>query len=110
MIVRLLLGVALLGGAAFAGPVVVHKVAEYRVRSGLVEAGVAPRVASCMARRMVDRLTITQLRKLEALQGEDGKAPGLISGIRKVGDAEVVSVTGTSSFLCRIGLAKESKG
>ena len=80
-----------LGGCA-------QTIAESRVRSALVEAGVSEADSACMAGRMVDRLTIAQLRKLEALKARDGEAarPATLSEyverVRRVGDAEVVAV------------------
>ena len=73
----------------------VQTIAEDRVRSALVEAGVAQPDASCMAGRMVDRLTIAQLRKLEALKARDGEQARpatlnqYVERVRRVGDAEV---------------------
>ena len=51
-------------------PGCVSAIAESRVRGALLEAGLSERNADCMAGRMVDRLSVAQLRKLEALQGE----------------------------------------
>jgi hypothetical protein len=42
---------------------------ETRVRTALVEAGLPRPVASCMAQRMVDRLSLDQLQKLSRLSG-----------------------------------------
>lgn len=109
MLFRLLAIALLLGAAVYAAPSVVSAVAEYKVRSGLIEAGVSERTARCMAKRMVKRLTITQLRKLERAQGTKNSLGGYMSAVRKIGDGEVVAVTVTSSLLCRTGLANESK-
>ena len=88
----------------------VETIAESRVRDALRDAGLSERNAQCMATRMVDRLTIAQLRKLEALKSEDGEtAPvGLrdyLERVRRVGDAEVIAVTASSAALCATGLA-----
>lgn len=86
----------------------VQKIAESRVRSALVEAGLSQHNADCMARRMVDRLSIGQLRKLEVLKGQDRaklSLPQYIALVRKVGDAEVIAVTTSSAALCASGLA-----
>jgi len=40
---------------------------EQRVNAALRQAGVPPRVASCMAERMADRLSIQQLKELKRL-------------------------------------------
>lgn len=87
----------------------VEKIAEHRVRSALVDAGLSDRNAGCMATRMVDRLTIGQLRKLEALKAKKGQdrrsLPDYVAAVRKVGDAEVIAVTASSAALCATGLA-----
>jgi hypothetical protein len=88
----------------------VETIAESRVRSALLEAGLSERNANCMAGRMVDRLTIAQLRKLEALKGDDDEAArvGLqeyVERVRRVGDTEVIAVTASSAALCATGLA-----
>ncbi len=88
----------------------VETIAESRVKSALLEAGVSEADSTCMAGRMVDRLTIGQLRKLEALKARPGepKEPVTIGQyvdrVRRVGDAEVVAVTASSAGLCAIGL------
>jgi hypothetical protein len=106
---RLLLVVALVGAGWWAAPHVIDGIARYQVRSALTEAGVSERNADCMAQRMVKRLTIAQLRKLEAVEGEKKSLPGMIRSVRKIDDGEVVAVTVSSSLLCRTGLANESK-
>ncbi|KHL26794.1 hypothetical protein PK98_06215 [Croceibacterium mercuriale] len=85
-------------------------IAEPRVRSALQDAGLSERNASCMAGRMVDRLTIAQLKKLEALgpgEGEAGRPATLgdyVERVRRVGDPEVIGVTASSAALCATGL------
>lgn len=97
------LAAALLGGC-------VEKIAESRVRSALVEAGLSGRNAECMAGRMVERLTIAQLRKLESLKarGDERARPvtigEYIERVRRVGDVEVLAVTASSAGLCAAGL------
>ncbi|GGD97590.1 hypothetical protein GCM10011515_16720 [Tsuneonella deserti] len=98
-----LLPLALLGGC-------VETIAESRVRSALVEAGLSQGNADCMAGRMVDRLTIAQLRKLEALKARPGAREKpvtigeYIERVRRVGDSEVIAVTASSAGLCAAGL------
>jgi hypothetical protein len=88
----------------------VEKIAESRVRTALVEAGLSQRNATCMAGRMVDRLTISQLRKLEQLKARDGERERpvtiaqYIERVRRVGDSEVIAVTASSAGLCAVGL------
>lgn len=88
----------------------VQKIAEGRVRSALVEAGLSETYAGCMAGRMVDRLTIGQLRKLEALKARPGEREKpltigeYLERVRRVGDNEVIAVTASSAGLCAVGL------
>ncbi len=84
----------------------VERIAESRVRSALLDAGLSERNADCMAHRMVERLTIRQLRKLEALQGDKRSLADYVVAVRKVGDAEVIGVTASSAALCTTGLAR----
>ncbi|MDC0887319.1 hypothetical protein OAS19_05975 [Altererythrobacter sp.] len=93
----------------------IDRIAESRVESALMKAGLSDRNAACMAERMVDRLTIAQLRKLEAMRGDKGEPAKprtlrqFVQRVRKVGDAEVVAVTTTSAGLCASGLANEAR-
>jgi hypothetical protein len=94
-----LTAVVVLGGC-------VEKVAEHRVRVALVHAGLSEGNAECMAQRMVDRLTISQLRKLEALQGEKRSIADYVVAVQRVNDAEVLAVTASSAALCATGLVR----
>lgn len=88
----------------------VQTIAENRVESALLRAGLDQRTSSCMAERMVDRLTIGQLRKLEGLKARKGEPvrpttlKGYVDRVRRVGDAEVLAVTSSSAALCAVGL------
>lgn len=84
-------------------------IAESRVRSALLDAGLSERNADCMAERMVDRLTIAQLRRLEALEELEGKEPTLpefVRAVREIDDPEILGVTASSAALCATGLAR----
>ena len=87
-------------------------IAESRVRSALQDAGLSADQSECMAGRMVDRLTIEQLRRLEALGPRDGeprRPVGLrdfVERVRRVGDPEVIAVTASSAGLCAAGLSR----
>ena len=83
----------------------VHWYATYRVRTAFAEAGMSDKAAACMGRRLVQRLSLAQLRKLEALETEERTVGGLLRGVRKVDDSEVVAVTTSSAALCTTGLA-----
>ena len=97
---RVLVVVALLAATGC-----VQKIAESRVRSALLDAGLSQRNAQCMAGRMVDRLSIAQLRKLERLSGEKRSLTDYVVAVRRVGDAEALAVTASSAALCASGLA-----
>lgn len=90
----------------------VQTIAEGRVKTALLEAGVPAGDADCMAKRMVDRLTIAQLRKLEALKARAGEIDrpatlgDFVTRVRRVGDQEVIAVTASSAALCATGLAE----
>ena len=81
----------------------VERIAESRVRSALVESGLSAENSAFMARRMVDRLTISQLRKLQALRGPKRSVADYVIAVRKVGDREVLEVTASSAALCATG-------
>lgn len=79
---------------------------EAAVNRGLTDAGIAPAAASCMAREMAERLSAEQLRKLSRARGDDGKtladmkAADYLAAAQRVGDPEVVVVTGAAAAFC----------
>lgn len=79
---------------------------ESRLRAGLEKAGLSPRMAGCMAERMVDRLSLTQLRKLQSLaslrKSHSGKISidQLLHEVRAVQDPEIFAVTTSSALAC----------
>jgi hypothetical protein len=81
-----------------------EKIAEHRVREALLDAGLSEHNADCMAHRMVDRLTIRQLRKLEALKGEKRSIADYVIAVQRVGDTKAIEVTASSAALCAAGL------
>jgi hypothetical protein len=99
LVAALAIGLAAAGGC-------VEKIAENRVRTALVDAGLSEHDADCMAHRMVGRLTIAQLRKLEALQGEKRSTADYVEAVARVGDAKVLGVTASSAALCATGLVR----
>lgn len=84
----------------------VEQIAENKVRAALIEAGLPPATSNCMARRMVDRLSIAQLRKLQALQGEKRSVTDYVAAVGRVGDPEVFQVTATAGAVCATGFAR----
>lgn len=92
--------------AALAGCATVSP--EARVRSKLIEAGIRPPVAGCMAERMVDRLSLAQLKRLQSLGGlgrHDVRGMSideLVHRLRALQDPEIVSVVLKSGIGCSI--------
>jgi hypothetical protein len=85
------------------------KLAYGTVKSAMVDAGLSDANAACMAERMTDRLTLGQLQKLKQLKGEKRSLSDYVSAVRRVGDAEALSVTASSAALCASGLAPEKR-
>lgn len=87
----------------------VDRWSEARIAEELVAKGVSQQTAECMAGRMVDRLSVAQLRKLQRLQPEEGEAAtpssatDLLERVRRIDDPEVVEVTGTAAAVCALG-------
>lgn len=81
---------------------------EARVRSKLIEAGLRPPVAACMAERMVDRLSLVQLKRLQSLGGLASRDPRGMSidefahRLRALNDPEIVSVVLRAGIGCSI--------
>lgn len=80
---------------------------ENRVKTALLQAGLSESVSSCMAERMTDRLSISQLQKL-AQAGRDAGPVGnmslgeLSTRVRAIGDPEIVSVVTSAGVGCAI--------
>ena len=97
-------GLALLVVLAACAP---SKLAYGQVKSAMIDAGLSEPNAACMATRMTDRLSLIQLNKLKQLRGEKQSLADYVAAVRRVGDAEALSVTASSAALCATGLAKE---
>lgn len=80
--------------------------AAYRVRTAFAEAGMSDKAAACMGRRLTKRLSLLQLRKLEAFESERRTVGGMLRAVRRIDDDEVIAVTTTSAALCTTGLAR----
>ncbi|MBX9885827.1 MAG: hypothetical protein K2X68_12730 [Novosphingobium sp.] len=100
---------ALAGCLVLAAGCTPAKLAEGRVRSALLDAGLSQPNAACMAERMTDRLTLGQLRKLQALQGPKRTIADYVMTVRRVGDRQLIEVTVSSALLCASGFAPERK-
>ncbi|MFS0738154.1 hypothetical protein ABC347_13985 [Sphingomonas sp. 1P06PA] len=81
---------------------------EAKVRDRLIEAGIGRRTAGCMAERMVDRLSIGQLRALGRVAKLPGRDVGrlsvreLIDRLDALGDPEIVTVVTRAGLGCAI--------
>lgn len=81
---------------------------ESRVRAGLIEAGVGPRMASCMADRMVDELSLVQLRRIQSLASlrksrmQDLTIDRFLYKVRALQDPEIFTVTSKAAIVCAL--------
>jgi hypothetical protein len=81
---------------------------ESRVRTALFNAGLSKPVSTCMAQRIVDRLSLGQLQKLSRLSAlRDTKIGNLTVGeflrkARALGDPEILTVVTTAGLGCAI--------
>jgi len=81
---------------------------EARVRTGLINAGIPDQTAECMAGYMVDRLSITQLRRLQSLASvkkvdyERITLKDFLYKVRALEDPELIAVTGKAALRCAI--------
>lgn len=75
---------------------------EQRLRAGLEHAGLSPRMASCMAERMVDRLSLMQLRRIGDLPraSEAVSMEEYLHRVRSLRDPEILSVSASSAAVC----------
>lgn len=79
---------------------------ETRLRTGLVEAGLTQRIAACMADRMVDRLSLLQLRRIGSLASletaDELSLKQFLHRVRALKDPEILAVTTSSAALCAL--------
>ena len=75
---------------------------EARLRAGLVNAGLPEPLAACMAERMVDRLSLTQLSRMSDLPQarEAVSVAEFLHRVRALRDTEILTVTASSAALC----------
>ncbi len=82
---------------------------ENSLEQEMVAAGLPQPMAGCMAGRMAERLSISQLRKLEKLRPEEGEADiplsiaEFLERTRRVDDPEVLEVAASSAAICAFG-------
>jgi hypothetical protein len=83
---------------------------EGRVATRLTEAGLPRGMADCMAERWVDRLSVFQLRKIQALTDDlkRERSQGrmtvvkLVERVRAVDDPEIFEVVSKSASVCTL--------
>ncbi|MEP5937299.1 MAG: hypothetical protein ABJ239_03135 [Erythrobacter sp.] len=108
-LLTLLVIIAVAGGAWFYFSGTLDRVTETRVDAALTDNGVPPDLANCMSGRMVERLSLNQLRKLERISPQEGEAavpigPGqFMDRINRADDAEAIEVTAQAAAACAIG-------
>jgi type IV pilus biogenesis protein CpaD/CtpE len=96
-----LVSIALLALSACATP-------ETRVRTALMDAGLSQPIAACMADRMVDRLSLIQLNKLNGLKklrGQDMRKVTVEEFLRRtraLQDPEILGVATSSGLICAV--------
>ena len=79
---------------------------QQKIRSGLIEAGVPPPVADCMAHEMAEHLSTDELRTLSRLEdvakGNMGQwiLVDYVDAARRIGDPKVVAVVGAAAAYC----------
>ena len=83
---------------------------ETKVRNSLMKAGLSEPMAACMAARMVDRLSLTQLRRVSSIASIKEKNLGhmtideVIYRTRALQDPEILSVVTSSGLRCAVAI------
>ena len=81
---------------------------ETRIRIALTDAGLSKPIAACMADRMVDRLSLVQLNRLNGLKklhGQDMRKLTIEEFLRRtrsLQDPRILSVATSSGLICAI--------
>jgi hypothetical protein len=81
---------------------------ETRVRTALMDAGLSQPIAACMADRMVDRLSLIQLNKLNGLKKlrrQDMRKVTVEEFLRRtraLQDPEILGVATSSGLICAV--------
>lgn len=96
-----LLVLPLIAIAACAGP-------QTRLERGLISAGLAPKLSACMAGRMVDKLSLLQLKRLSSLGNfrderlRDMSMDRFLYNVRSLEDPEIVTITTRAGLSCTL--------
>lgn len=81
---------------------------QTRLQRGLVSAGLPAKQSACMAERMVDKLSLLQLRRISSLTNFKDESirqmnvDRFMFNIRSLKDPEIVSVTARAALGCAI--------
>lgn len=81
---------------------------ETRLRTGLNNAGLSKAMSACMAERMVDRLSLLQLRRLASLGSLKAKhitdltLAQFLHKVRALKDPEILAVSTSSAAVCAL--------
>jgi hypothetical protein len=81
---------------------------QARLERGLINAGLSKTQSACMADRMVDKLSLLQLRRLSSLSNfEDEKLSDMtlsrfMRNIRALKDPEILAITTRAAIGCAI--------
>jgi hypothetical protein len=81
---------------------------EARLRTGLMNAGLSSGQSACMADRMVDKLSLIQLRRIASLKNfqkeriRDMSIDRFLHNIRSLEDSEILAVTTRAALSCAI--------
>jgi hypothetical protein len=92
---------ALLALSACASP-------QSRLESGLRSAGLSPKLSACMADRMIDKLSLLQLKRMSSLSNfkdeglRDMTLDRFLYNIRALEDPEIMSVTTKAGLSCAV--------
>lgn len=81
---------------------------QARLRQGLYRAGLSAAMADCVAVRMDDRLSLSQVRRIGRLTGvrddlaRDGSIDQFLRSIEVLGDPEILAAASTSAAMCSL--------
>ena len=81
---------------------------QTRLRTGLMNAGLGANQSACMADRMVDKLSLIQLRRIASLRNFGKERIGdmtvdrFMHNIRSLEDTEILTVTTRAALSCAI--------
>jgi hypothetical protein len=96
------------GGIFIAASLAGCATSETRLRNGLINAGLSSQASACMADRMIDKLSLAQLRRLSDLSKIKEQRLGQMRvgefwrQVRALRDPEILSITARAGLSCAI--------